>query len=118
MRTSSTPASIRLAVEASAVSTLIRMVWPAIEDRLTVAVAQAPARLVAAPAWLNTTVSVRPTTTLTRKKSALVALLRCAKYQANDRVMVPLGSVISGDCADVTPASTSKSPADVPALAP
>ena len=58
MSTSSTPASIRLAVEASAASTRSWIVWPANDDRFTVAVAQAPARLVAAPAWLNTTVVV------------------------------------------------------------
>ena len=77
-----------------------------------------PGAVAAAPAWLNITVALLPETTLTRKKSALVALLRWARYHANDRVIVPVGNAISGDCADVVPPSTSKAPADVPAAAP
>ena len=49
-------------------------------------------------AWLNTTVAFPPTTTLTRKKSAEVALFRCARYHENDSVCVPpAGSAIAGD---------------------
>jgi hypothetical protein len=43
-----------------------------------VAVVHAPARFAAAPVEVKTTAVVLPTT-LTRKKSALVALLRCAR---------------------------------------
>jgi hypothetical protein len=117
MSTSSTAASTRLPVAASAASIRNRIVWPANADRLTVAVAQAAARLVAAPGWLNTWV-VLPVTTLTRKKSALLALLRCARYQENERVIAPLGRVIAGDWTLVTPPSTSASPAAAPAAEP
>src|SRR4029453_7254809 len=99
----STPASMRLAVAASAASMRMRMVWPAKPVMLADAVVQAPARLVAAPAWLSTTELVEPTT-VTRKKSALVALLRWARYQANDSVSVPVaGRVIVGDWMLVVP---------------
>ena len=46
-----------------------------------VPVVQAPLRLVAAPAWLNSCVVPPLWTTLTRKKSALEALLPWARYQ-------------------------------------
>jgi hypothetical protein len=86
---SSTPASIRLAVEASAAEIRILIDWPAKLDRLALAVAQEPARVVAEPSCWNTVV-VAPATTCTRMKSALVALLRCARYHENDSVSVPV----------------------------
>src|SRR6185436_1519924 len=77
---------------------------------------QAPARLAAEPVCVNTTVAVEPTTTLTRKKSALVALLRCARYHENDRFSVRVaGNAMAGDWMLVVPPSTSLAPALAPA---
>src|SRR5205807_2440399 len=92
-----------------------RTVWPANDDRLIVCFANVPATLVAAPAWLSTVLVVVPTT-WTRKKSSVVALLRCAKYDWNVSVMVlPAGSAIAGDWIVVAPPSTSLTPALAPA---
>src|SRR5688572_21770125 len=66
IRTSSTPASTRLPVPASAAEMRMRTDWPAYADRLADAVAQAPARLVAAPSCWNTCVVPPLWTTLTR----------------------------------------------------
>src|SRR5688572_2175199 len=93
------------------------MVCPANEDRFTVAVAQAPARLDAAPTCWNTWVELVPLTTNARKKSALVALLRCARYQEKVNVSVPpVGNAIDGPVIVVVPPSTSLTPALAPAV--
>src|SRR6185503_8130099 len=81
--------------------------------------AQAPLRLLAAPAWLNSCVVPPLWTIETRKKSALEAFDPCARYQDRDSVSVPLaGNVIAGERTLVVPPSMSKSPAPVPAAPP
>jgi hypothetical protein len=45
-------------------------------------------------------------------------LFRCARYQENDSVNVPVGSVIAEDRIVVVPPSTSLAPALAPAVAP
>src|SRR6185295_3849373 len=76
--TSSTAASTRLAVDASAASMRMRTVWPAKALMLAEVVAHTAASVVAEPSSWNTCVVVEPTT-LTRRKSALEELLRCAR---------------------------------------
>src|SRR4029453_504707 len=96
----------------------IRTLCPAKLEMFTDAVPQAPARLTAEPGWGRTTLGALPTT-LPRKKLALVALLRWARYQEKLSVNVPVPvSVINGDWIEVVPPSTSNSPADAPAAAP
>ena len=66
MVTLSTAASIRLAVPVSAASTCRRTDCPAYAERLTVAVAHAAARLLAAPDWVKSVVVVVPEISRTR----------------------------------------------------
>lgn len=73
--TSSIPASTRLPVDASAASINIVTVCPAKAFRLTLVEAHAPFTFTAAPSLWKTVVFVAPLKTLTRKKSALEALL-------------------------------------------
>ena len=62
-----------------------------------VPVAQAPLRLVAAPAWVNSVVVPPLWTMETRKKSALDELEPWARYHDSDSVSVPVaGRVIGG----------------------
>src|SRR5688572_8973021 len=113
------PASTRLAVPVSAAVTRIRTDWPAYGDRLALAAAHAPARLVAAPSCSNTVVVPPECTTLTRTRSVLPELLRWARYHEKLRLSVaPAGSAIAGDCTVVVPPSRSLVPALDPAVAP
>src|SRR5690606_39821091 len=81
MRTSSMPASTRLAVPASAASTTMWTVWPAYADRSWVAVRHVPARSDAAPLSFSTVLDPSGPTTRTRRWSAVELLLRWAKNQ-------------------------------------
>ena len=100
---------------ASAASITNRIVWPANALMLADAAAHTPSTSVAAPIRWNATLVVVPTT-LTRRKSALVALEPCARYWLNVSVSVPLaGNVIAGERIDVTPPSMSFTPALAPA---
>src|SRR5262245_63636439 len=89
-RTSSTPASTRLAVLASAASMRMRTPCPAYGVRLALATAQAPLRLAAAPTWLNRTVVPPLWTTEIRKKSADDEFEPWARYHDSDSVSVPV----------------------------
>src|SRR5262245_21031098 len=118
MVTLSTPASTRLAVEASAASIRIRTLWPAKLEMLAEPTVHDPSTSAAAPTRLSTVCVVDPTMR-TRRKSALDELLPCARYQDSDSVSVPVdGSVITGDRIEVLPPSTSNAPALDPASRP
>ena len=78
IRTSSTAASTRLAVEASAASMRMRTVWPAKALMLAEVVAQTASSSLAAPSSWKTWDVVEPTTE-TRRKSAEDELVPCAR---------------------------------------
>src|SRR5689334_7985319 len=84
-----------------------------------VPLAQAPSRLLAAPAWVNRAVVPPLWTMETRKKSALEAFEPWARYQDSDRFSVPVtGRVMAGERTLVTPPSMSAAPALLPASRP